>query len=374
MKIKTMTIIASICSIILSSCSNDDDSIDTPKTLKDDIENQEFVKTIEDNVSDLPKNVQIAIAVIDNESTKYIGVYNSNNVLRGTNNADKIFEIGSITKVFTGICLSKLVSTNNAILTETLQSQFAFPLLNGGDINLLQLANHTSGLPRLPTNIDEVVGFNSNDPYADYTINHLESYLQNHVALNSVSGAQYEYSNLGMGMLGDILSKKANTSYEELLQSQIFEPLQMTNSTTLLENVDATKLVTGRDENDNAVPHWNYTDVSTAGASIKSSVIDLEKFVRKNFENDLVYNLPQETTFEIAPGFSVGLGWHILEVDDFKILNHNGGTSGFSSELKVDKNNKKAVIVLANVSGLTDTYSKKISELATSLFENISLQ
>lgn len=374
MKVKTTLIIACICSIILSGCSNDDNGIETPKTLKDDIENQEFVKIIEDNISDIPKNVQIAIAVINNESTEYIGVYNNNGVLRRIDNADKVFEIASITKVFTGICLSKLVSTNNTILTETLQSQFAFPLLNGGDITLLQLANHTSGLPRLPTNIEEVVGFNTNDPYADYNINHLESYLQNHIALNSVNGTEYEYSNLGMGILGYILSKKADMSYEELLQSEIFEPLQMTNSTTLLANVDATKLVIGRDENDNTVPYWNYTDVSTAGASIKSSVIDLEKFVRKNFEDDLVYNLPQETTFEIAPAFSVGLGWHILEVDGFKVLYHDGGTGGFCSELKIDKNNKKAVIVLANVSGLTDTYSKKISELASSLLENISLQ
>ncbi|WP_438425367.1 serine hydrolase domain-containing protein [Aquimarina macrocephali] len=373
MKIKTMTIIASICSIILSSCSNDDDSIDTPKTLKDDIENQEFVKTIEDNVSDLPKNVQIAIAVIDNESTKYIGVYNSNNVLRGTNNADKIFEIGSITKVFTSICLSKLITTNNATLTETLQHQFDFSLHGGADISLLQLANHTSGLPSLPTNIDEVEDIDPNDPYATYDINHLESYLQNHISLNSVSGTQYEYSNIGTGMLGYILSKKMGISYEGLLQSLVFGPLQMSNSTTLLANVDATKLVAGRDEKDNLAPNWNFLEVMTGIGSIKSSVIDLEKFVRKNFEDDLIYNLPQETTFEIEQGSAVGLGWHILESEGYRILNHNGGTGGYSSYLGLDKDNKKAIIVLSNITGL-GTYSNKITELGSSLLENISVE
>ncbi|WP_108866395.1 serine hydrolase domain-containing protein [Aquimarina aquimarini] len=375
MRIKNMMNIAFICSIFFSSCSNDDNSNDPPKTLKDDIENKEFVKTIEDNVSDLPKNVQIAIAIIDNESTEYIGVYNDNNVLRKIDNADKIFEIGSITKIFTGICFSKLIATNKATLTETLQNQFDFPLQAGGDITLMQLANHTSGLPRLPTNIDEIIDFNPKDPFASYTPDNLKSYLQSHVVLNAESGAQYEYSNLGMGMFGYILSKKMMTSYEELLQKQIFEPLQMFNSTTLLTNVDAEKLVPGCNESGDAVQNWNFTEVLTAAGSIKSSVTDLEKFVHKNFEDDMVYNLPQKTTFEIGGGISVGLGWHVHETEGFRVLTHSGGTSGYASYLAIDKRNKKAIIVLSNVSGLTEsTYGYKISELGADLLGNISVK
>ncbi len=367
MKTRTVTIIALIYSIILSSCGNDDNSINTPKTLKDDIENQEFVTIIEDHLSGVPKNVQVAIAIINNESTEYLGVYNNNNVLRGIDNADKIFEIGSITKVFTGICLSKLAGLNKVTFDETLQNQFDFPLKEGGDITLLHLATHTSGLPRLPNNSDEVEGLDLNDPYALYNQDHLHSYLQNHIVLNSEIGTAHEYSNIGMGMLGYILANKIDTSYEELLQNQIFEPLQMSNSTTLLANVDKTKLITGLDKEGNPVQNWNFTDIMAGTGSIKSSVIDLEKFAQKNFEDDIVYNFPQSTLVDLDQDQGIGLGWYILEKNGNRLLNHSGETGGYSSLLVIDKNHKKAVIVLSNIED-----SKTMNELGFSFLENIT--
>jgi len=367
-KIKVVSIITSICFIILTSCSSDDSN--SSSSLKDDIANQEYVNIIEDNASDLPENAQIAIGIIDNESTEFIGVINNNGVLRGIDNADKIFEIGSITKTFTAICLSHLIATNEASLTETLQSQFDFQFQAGNEINFLQLANHTSGLPRLPTNVDEIIDLDINDPYASYSINNFESYFQNHVVLNHASGTNHEYSNLGMGSLGYVLSRKKETSYEGLLQSLIFEPLQMSNSTTLLANVDASKLILGRDINGNVVSNWNFTNVMSGGGSIKSSVVDLEKFIRKNFENDVVYNLPQETTFNIDEGYSIGLGWFIIESEGFRVLLHDGGTGGYTSYVMIDKDNNRAVLALSNVAD----YSEQISELVSSLLENISIE
>ncbi|WP_232771706.1 serine hydrolase [Tenacibaculum sp. Bg11-29] len=219
---------------------------------------------------------------------------NDKNTLKVTNNSDNIFEIRSITKIFTSICLSKLITTNEAILTETLSSQFYFSIPTGGDITLLQLANHTSGLPVVPTNVGEIKGYNASDPYATYTLDNLKSYLQNDLVLSSESGLEYLYSNLGTGMLGYILAQKRQKTYEQLLHNIIFKPLNMDNSTTLLENIDSDKLIEGRDKGGNIVPYWNLDEVASGVGSIKSSVKDLEKFVRKNFENDIVYNLSTE--------------------------------------------------------------------------------
>lgn len=374
MKTRTVTIVALICSIILSSCGNDDNSIDTPQTLEEGIENQEFVTIIKENVSDLPKNVQLSIAVIDDESTEYIGVYNDNNVLRPTNNSDKIFEIGSITKIFTSVCLSKLIDDNQASLTETMQSQFDLTLQAGGDITLMQLANHTSGLPTSPTNINEIIGFDPKNPFASYTPDNLKSYLQNHISLNAENGIQYEYSNLGMGMLGYILAKKMGASYEEMVQNLIFKPLQMTSTTTLIDNVDNSKLITGWDEDGTKATNWSFTDVLSGTGSIKSSAMDMEKFIRKNFENNPVYNLPQKSTFTFAEDstakFSIGLGWDILELDGHKKLEHNGRTGGYISFLVIEKNHKKAVLVLSNTADIK--FLEKIKELSLSFLENIT--
>ena len=374
MKLKALFIISFLCTLIFTSCKEDINIKES--TLKDEIANQEYVKIIEDNVSNFPENTQVAIAIIDGASTEFIGVINKNNVLRRIENSDKIFEIGSITKVFTSICLSHLIATDEASLTETLQSQFDFPIPEGATINLLQLANHTSGLPRLPNNVDEIVNFNLQNPFANYSINNLESYYQNHIQLNASSGTQYEYSNLGVGTLGYILSKKRGVSYEELLQSLILEPLQMTNSTTLLSNVDASKLVIGQDEEGNTTPNWDFTDAMAGTGSIKSSLVDMEKFVRKNFENDAVYNLPQEVTFNITQdqeqNTSMGLGWEILETGGFKVHRHDGGTGGYRSYLMMDKSNRKAVLVLSNLSVYHDNV-ENIDDLAADLLENILL-
>lgn len=134
----------------------------------------------------------------------------------------------------------------------------------------------------------------------------------------------------------------------------------MTSSTTLLEKVDISKLIPALGPEGNTTLNWNFRDTMSGAGSIKSSVIDLEKFVRKNFEDDEEYNLPQQATFERVKGLSIGLGWEILESEGFRILSHGGGTGGYSSYLTMDKNNKKAVIVLSNVSGV-DHWQEKLA-------------
>jgi len=355
----------------LISC-NDDESNPVISNLANEITNQEVVRIIEENALTFPNNTQISIAIIDNENTEYIGVINNNGVFQVTDNKNKIFEIGSITKIFTSILLSDLIQKEQAELNETLQDQFDFTVQNGGEIELIQLANHTSGLPRLPSDYETVPNFDLNDPFASYTSELLENYLDNVVVLNNPIGTQYEYSNLGMGLLGYILSKKTGKTYENLLKETIFEPLQMLNSTTLLSTIDQTQLVLGLDENGNVRSNWNFTNAAAGTGAIKSSVSDMGKFIHKNFENDIVYNFPQTATYTIGEGYEIGLAWNILNDEGFTIFLHNGGTGGYRSSLALDKNNKKAVIVLSNVSGF-NVDSELIDQLTLSLLENISI-
>lgn len=364
---KLLLLILSVC-FLLTSCNKDDDSVSSSSKLSNDIENQDYVKIIENDIANLPINTQVAIALVHNGITEYVGITNNDGVLRGINNTEAIFEIGSITKVFTGVCLSKMIWTDEVSLTETLQEHFEFEMPVGGDITLKQLANHTSGLPRIPTNIDEVNDFDINNPYASYSIENLESYLQTDVNLNSVSGTEYLYSNLGMGILGYTLAQNRNTTYEELLQDIIFNPLNMSNSTTLLSNIDMSKLVEPRDINGNIVSHWDFSETTSASGSIKSSVSDMSKFIIKNFDTDTVYNMAQTKTFDIGNNFYMGLGWNLFEVDGYNIYNHNGGTGGFSSMLMLEKEKHTGVIVLSNVEG----YNDAIEELCNSLFVEIN--
>ncbi|TXF89122.1 beta-lactamase family protein [Neolewinella aurantiaca] len=350
---------------IITDCPDEDSP---PSRLSDEIGNQAYVQILDNYLSGLPNNAQVAIGLVDDTHTEYIGVTRESDVLQTTDNADNVFEIGSITKVFTSICLSDMIASGEASLTETLQGQFDYDIPTGGDITFLQLANHTSGLPVVPTNEEEVPQFDPTDPYAVYTPENLQSYLQNHLVLSAASGTEYSYSNLGTGLLGYALAQKRNTTYEELVQRTVLSPLGMEQTTSVLENTDTTKLVEPRDQNGDIVPHWNFSEITTGAGSLKSSAEDMTRFIRKNFENDAVYDLPQETTFNRDDNFALGLGWTIFEEGEFSLLVHDGGTGGFSSILILDKNKRTGVILLANVAD----YTTVLTSLGNALFLEVN--
>jgi CubicO group peptidase (beta-lactamase class C family) len=142
----------------------------------------------------------------------------------------------------------------------------------------------------------------------------------------------------------------------------------MTSTTTRLENVDGSKLVEPRDIEGNIVSHWNFAETMSGAGSAKSSVTDMAKFIQKNFEDDEVYNLPQEMTFDREDNLSMGLGWIIFDDGIYKILSHDGGTGGYSSMLMLDKSKQIGVIVLSNV----ENYHNAISPLCNDFIVEIS--
>ena len=359
-KYNLTSIILIISLFVTTSCGKDQP--ESP-SLKDDISNQDYVEILEEFLSDIPENTEVAVALLDGNTTEYIGVHKDNNVLRGISNSDRIFEIGSITKTFTSVCLSHLIASGEATLEETLQSQFDFPFLEGSTINLRHLANHTSGLPDLPDNSDEIVNYDENDPFATYSVQNLESYLKSHVMLDAPTGSTFSYSNLGAGILGYILSSKRGSTYEEMIQQLILQPLRMNNTTSLLSEVDDSKLVDALDGNGNPGYNWNFSEVAAGTGSIKSSVADLEKYARKNMEDDVIYNLPQASTYEVQEGFTMGLGWQIIQAGELELLTHSGATGGYTSMLVIDKENQRAAIVLSNVSAFNPDV-QNIPELA----------
>lgn len=303
---------------------------------------------LQQNIKNSPNNTQLAIAIIDGDNTKYLGIIRKNDTLFALNNKDNIFEIGSITKVFNSVLLSQFVFDKKVKLEETLQDHFDFTIKNGDKITLQNLVNHTAGFPKIPGNMTLLMMVNPNNPYKNYTPEYLEQYLKGDPTFTFTPGTKNLYSNLGTGLLGYILTKKSGKSYEELLQKFIFKPLEMYSSSTTI-NPNNPKLVRGR-RNGKVVDNWDFTDALVGAGGIKSSVVDMEKFIRKNFENDVIYNLPQQQTFSVTENLKIGLGWHMYAKKDQLILWHNGATGGYRSCMTIIKNTKKAVVVLSNIS------------------------
>jgi CubicO group peptidase (beta-lactamase class C family) len=123
----------------------------------------------------------------------------------------------------------------------------------------------------------------------------------------------------------------------------------MSSSTTIRSNISS-RLVQGRDRKGNMVPNWDFQVFAGAGA-VLSNTADLVSFIRANFSDNPDLAFQREQTFSTGKGTGIALGWHILEPETGLVWHwHNGGTGGYRSQLVMDAQSRKAVVILSNVS------------------------
>ena len=326
--------------------------------------------TLAKYLNHIPNETEIAFAMITPEKVRYFGVKRMNDTLVYMENKASVFEIGSISKIFTCTLFAKRVYEGTLGLNDLLTDKFDFELNEGKEITLAQLANHSSGLPRMPGNMLKYVLFHWNDPYSTYTQEDLLSFMENKMELETVPGEKYAYSNLGMALLGLVVTELEGKEYETLLQEEIFGPLNMTHSTTLLEKVDPNLLVPPRNEKGKKGHNWNFDVFAPAGA-IKSSVGDLVQYAQKHLTDSTYYALTHQKTFDAGKRYDLGLGWHLPKTASPDFLFHNGGTAGYKSSMVLDKKSNCGVIALTNISG-TGTEGRRIDKLTLNLTKTLA--
>lgn len=336
--------------------------------LKAQKDGKDYSSDIKNFIKEFPTNTELSVLLIDGDNSEYLGVRKQNGTVNSIDNKESIFEIGSITKVFTNILLSNSIQHGKTTLNETLQSNFDFTIDKGDSITLQHLSNHSSGLPVLPSNMYKQMEKNPTNPYKEYTNDDLKKYLSGKIDYEYKAGENSVYSNLGMGLLGYILAKKAKKTYHQLLNETILNPLQMNSTSTNVK--DKSKLVKGLNPDGSFASNWDFTDALVGAGGIKSTTEDMEKFIRKNFENDPMYTLPLKETFAVNKVAKIGLGWQIIDSKNKKLYWHNGGTGGYRSCLVFHKESKKAVLVLSNISAFHGK-SSSLDNLCFSLFKKL---
>lgn len=268
-------------------------------------------------------------------------------------NGDTIFEIGSVTKVFTSLLLADMVQRGEVALTDPvakyLPAGVKMPERNGRQITLEDLATHTSGLPRVPSNMKPKDAAN---PYADYTVAQLYEFLSSYQLTRDI-GSQYEYSNLGGGLLGHVLALRARMDYGELVRTRITGPLGMKDTVIALSPELKARLAMGHDDKLKTVANWDLPTLAGAGA-IRSTANDMLTFLGANIGYTKTALAPAMAAMLTArrptgsPGLEVALAWHIFTVDGQDLIWHNGGTGGYRSFIGYDPKSRIGVVVLSN--------------------------
>jgi CubicO group peptidase (beta-lactamase class C family) len=257
------------------------------------------------------------------------------------------WEIGSITKVVTGILLASMSLEGLVVLDQPVRelvTTATIPSAGGVEITLGHLATHTSGLPRMPTNFAPA---DPGDPFADYSVANLYAFLAGYT-LPRQPGELYEYSNLGFALLGHALSSTAGQPWQQLANERVLAPLGMVDTAVALTPDQAARVAPPFNYDADPVRRWDLGIFDAAGG-LYSTTEEMAKFVRAGAGIDVT---PIEQAIALSqmerhPG--VGLAWGIGP----GVLGHSGQTGGYHSTVLLRRTAPRiGVVVLGNTSNI----------------------
>jgi D-alanyl-D-alanine-carboxypeptidase/D-alanyl-D-alanine-endopeptidase len=274
-----------------------------------------------------------------------------------------IFEIGSVTKVFTGLLLADLAEHGIVGLDDPVASYLPawvrVATFKDHQITLGDLASHAAGLRRDPKGtLGRWLGDRRN-PYAALSVQELYAGLAR-TRLRRRPGERVKYSNLGAGLLGEALARAAGQPYEELVRERICLPLGMRDTVVTPTGEQTARLATGHTRRGRPVAPFELPALAGAGA-LRSTATDLLGLLRANLDparTPLASQIQrtQLPRLRAAKRLDVGLGWLIARPPGVAgpVLWHNGGTSGFRSFVAVARETGTAVVVLSNTARSVD--------------------
>jgi CubicO group peptidase (beta-lactamase class C family) len=306
------------------------------------------------------KNAGMVIGLVDERGSRIFGAGRLDNGTSQEVDGDTVFEIGSITKTFTALLLQDMVKRGEMNLNDPvakyLPQSVVMPTRNGKEITLLNLAAQDSGLPFNPFNLG-----GGDNYFAHYTTNELYAYLPS-CALISDPGAKFEYSNLGMGLLGHAIALKAGANYESLVVDRICRPLHMDSTRVTLTDELKARLARGHDASGKLVPNWDFDVLAGCGA-LHSTANDLLKYISAEIgltpcglapaiektqtirhRGDPVYGNTAMPWVDCGQSAQTGM----------ELLGHAGGTAGYSAFIGFDRQHRRGVVVLLNQQGGTE--------------------
>lgn len=262
-----------------------------------------------------------------------------------------LFEIGSVTKTFTGNLFLMLMTeydfTGHTPIRELFYKDIEVPVFEEQEITIDHLLTHHSGLPRLPDNLADV---SDSDPYKDYTIDQLLDFLTDHT-LRRAPGDSFEYSNLGYMVLGYLAESITGSTYDELIEYYFTGPLGMSATDRLPDDSFrfATPTAFGQ-----PVQEWNFDHIRGVG-ELKSNSEDMARYLQAHLEfSDMplknIMKKSRQPIVSLNENTLFGTSWMIqtTEADGDTLVHHGGGTGGFRSFVGYSPVSGRGAVVLSN--------------------------
>lgn len=313
------------------------------------------------------KHVGVAVGILANGETRTLGRGRIADDCPSPPAGDTIFEIGSITKVFTATVLADMAQEGLVSLDDPVQRHLPIsvelPVRNRA-VTLLDLATHRSGLPRLPRGMLRLALKERHNPYANFSVEDLHSAVA--TARLRRPGSRIRYSNFGFGLLGEALALRAGATYEELVSERILRPLGMTDTMISVPHDKADRFAQGHSRRGRSVSNWELPSLPGAGA-FRSTVDDMLKFLALQLDTGdsklaSAARMTQEPRVRRRI-LSIGLGWFMLPLQrgrPLQVIWHDGGTGGFRSVAGFVAETGTAVVVLSNSSRSVHTIGQEI--------------
>lgn len=259
--------------------------------------------------------------------------------------ASTVFEIGSISKAMQGMLLARLQQAGEIDIESPLRDFLPdtdVPDYNGEPIRLKHLLTHSSGLPRLPSTLAPA---DVEDPYVDFTPEQLLEALEE-AELATAPGENFAYSNFAAMLLSYVISEHTGTDLDELFQTHIFAPLDMTGSGMKVSTTQ------GYSADGRAVQNWGFPSNMQGVGGVRSNLQDMVRFARAQLgdgpEAQVAAAQLSHQQLVDTESQKMAWGWMLQRHNERDYITHGGGTGGFNAYVAIDAERGEAAVVLAN--------------------------
>jgi CubicO group peptidase (beta-lactamase class C family) len=312
------------------------------------------------------------VGIIEGNDKRVVAVGESGCLQRAFVDGDTLFEIGSVTKTLTGTLLADMILAGEVSGSERVSKLLPHGVVfdNGiEDATLVQLATHTSGMPRVAVDFPMVMRILSVDPYRGTT---KEGVFRSASKVPSAMVHRQNgmvYSNLGYAFLGRLLEERTGVPYETLLRKRVLVPLGIEDMRLSHSECPPDRLARGHGVNGRPACYWQLDGYAPAGCVI-ASANDMLGYIEANLGPTPMVTEAQRKRTDFSDGKGIGLAWMHSRVGGQHLIWHDGHTGGFSAFVGLMPEERRGFVILANGQGDVNALARRLLDPSEPMLES----